>query len=92
MPRTSGAANNVAEHVADNGQISLAPEITLKRTVVKARKGDTVASVARRYRVTPDNLADWNKVKPTAVLKPGQSVVVFLAPQARVAETPDVSA
>ena len=92
VPRASGTVSNVAEHVADNGQISLAPEITLKRTVVKARKGDTVASVARRYRVTPDNVADWNKVKATAALKPGQSIVVFLAPQARVAKTPAASA
>jgi membrane-bound lytic murein transglycosylase D len=85
VPRASGMVSNVAEHVADNGQISLAPEITLKRTVVKARKGDTVASLARRYRVTTDNVADWNKVKPTAALKPGQSVVVFLAQTSPVA-------
>jgi membrane-bound lytic murein transglycosylase D len=85
VPRASGMMSNVAEHVADNGQISLAPEITLKRTVVKARKGDTVASLARRYRVTPDNVADWNKVKTTTALKPGQPMVVFLAQTSRVA-------
>ena len=85
VPRASGMMSNVAEHVADNGQISLAPEITLKRTVVKARKGDTVASLARRYRVTPDKVADWNKVKTTTALKPGQPMVVFLAQTSRVA-------
>ena len=46
--------------VADNGQLSLAPDVVLKRTTVKARKGDTVASLAQRYGVSAANVAEWN--------------------------------
>lgn len=69
---------DVTEKVADNGQLSLAPEITLKRHTVKAGKGDNVASIARKYKVTPANVAEWNKVSSTAAFKPGHAVVLFL--------------
>ena len=64
--------------MADNGQLSLAPEIVLKRTVVKAGKKDTVASIAGRYKTTPANVAQWNQVSVSAVFKNGQKVIVFL--------------
>ena len=40
---------DVPEHVADNGQLSLQPEMVLKRAVVKARKGENLARLASRY-------------------------------------------
>jgi membrane-bound lytic murein transglycosylase D len=64
--------------VADNGQLSLTPEIVLQRTWVKAGKKDTVASIASRYKTTPANVAQWNSVSASAAFKPGQKVVVFL--------------
>lgn len=69
---------DVTEKVADNGQLSLAPEITLKRHTVKAGKGESVASIARKYKVTPANVAEWNKVSSSAAFKPGHAVVLFL--------------
>jgi membrane-bound lytic murein transglycosylase D len=68
----------VGVHVADNGQISLSPEILLKRMVVKAGKKDTVATMALRYSVSVASLAEWNKTTPTATFKAGQAVVLFL--------------
>jgi membrane-bound lytic murein transglycosylase D len=70
--------------VADNGQLSLAPEVSLKRITVRAAKGDTVASIARRYKTTPANVAQWNQVASNTVFKPKQAVVVYVtAPSAR---------
>ena len=79
VPRSNGMNQDVAVKVADNGQLSLAPEVVLRRTLVKAGKGDSVASVARKYQVSADQVAQWNKVGISASFKPGQQVVVFLA-------------
>jgi membrane-bound lytic murein transglycosylase D len=79
VPRSSTMNQDVAVKVADNGQLSLAPEVVLKRTLVRAGKGETVASIARKYKVNADQVAQWNKVGTAASFKPGQQVVVFLA-------------
>jgi membrane-bound lytic murein transglycosylase D len=78
VTRASNMATDVGVHMADNGQISLTPEIVLKRTVVTAGKKDTVASMAVRYRVSVASLAEWNKTTPSAAFKAGQVVVLFL--------------
>ncbi len=84
VPRLDSIKDDVAVKVADNGQLSLAPELVLKRSTVKAGKGDSVASIARKYRVNADQVAQWNKVGIAASFKVGQQVVVFLpATQAR---------
>ncbi|MDO8286329.1 MAG: transglycosylase SLT domain-containing protein [Rhodoferax sp.] len=80
VPRSNTMSQDVTVKVADNGQLSLAPEVVLKRTLVKAGKGESVASIARKYRVNADQVAQWNKVGMSANFKPGQQVVVFLAP------------
>jgi membrane-bound lytic murein transglycosylase D len=49
-----------------------------RRVNVKARKGETVATLARRYRVSALEVADWNQVTGHASFKLGQSVVLFL--------------
>ena len=45
---------------------------------MRAGKRDTVRSIAKRYRVSADNVADWNDVKASAAFKAGQQVVVYL--------------
>ena len=69
---------DVGTKVVDNGQLSLTPEMVLRRTVIKAGKKDTVTSIASRYKTTPANVAEWNRVSASAAFKPGQKVVVFL--------------
>ena len=88
VPRSPQTEKDVALQIADHGQLSLAPEIVLRRTTVKARKGESVASIASRHGVSADNVALWNKVKPSAVFKAGQSVAVFLPPQSRATSMP----
>ncbi|MEG0149003.1 MAG: transglycosylase SLT domain-containing protein [Comamonas sp.] len=78
VPRGAHVHADVAGHVADNGQISFAPEIVTVRSTVKARKRDTLISVANRYGVSVSNLADWNDLKSTASLHAGQSLVAYL--------------
>jgi membrane-bound lytic murein transglycosylase D len=52
--------------------------VVTRRTVIKARKGDSVASIARRYRLSAAQVADWNDVGASAAFKLGQQVVVYL--------------
>ena len=51
VPRPSKQEKDVTSKVADNGQLNLAPEVTLRKRTIKARKKDSLASVAKRYRV-----------------------------------------
>lgn len=78
VPRKGTHQNDVAGHVADNGQLSLAPERVTRRTVVRAGKRDSVASIASRYRLSAAQVADWNNVGTSAVFKAGQQVVLHL--------------
>ena len=81
--RSASIDSDVTAHVADNGYLSLAPDVVLRKTVVKAGKKDNVASMARRFSVSPQVLADWNKVSTSATFKRGQSVVLYLPAKAR---------
>jgi len=84
VPRTGSAQQDVASHVADNGQLSLAPEITTRRTVVRAGKSDTVASIARRYKLSAVHVADWNNVGVATAFRAGQQVVLHLPVRGKV--------
>ena len=86
VPRTAAVRQDVSSHLADNGQLAFAPEVVTRRTTVRARKGDTVASIARRYKLAAASVADWNDVRANAAFKVGQQIVVYLPvrqPQAR---------
>ena len=87
VPRSGTSAIDVTSQVADNGQVSLAPEIVTRRTTVRARKGESVATIAKRYRLSPVSVADWNKVSASAAFKTGQSVVLFLPVTNRVSRS-----
>ncbi|MGE0329544.1 MAG: transglycosylase SLT domain-containing protein [Ramlibacter sp.] len=87
-PRTAKTEADVALHVADNGQLSLAPEVVTRRTVIKARKGDSVASIARRYRLSAAQVADWNDVGASAAFRLGQQIVVYLPVRAAAKSKP----
>ena len=76
--RTNGIDTDVSNEVADNGQLSLAPELVLRKLQVTAGKKASVASLALRYGVSVAALAEWNKVAASAAFKPGQKVTLFL--------------
>lgn len=84
VPRTAKMDSDVASHVADNAQMAFAPEVVTRRTVIKARKGETVATVAKRYGLSAASVAEWNDVGLKAAFKMGHQVVVFLPVKAKV--------
>jgi membrane-bound lytic murein transglycosylase D len=87
VPRSAQRVTDVSEQIADNATMSLAPDVPpLKRVALRAGKRDTVASVAKRYKVSAAQVALWNKVAATAKFKPGSTVVVFV-PQKRGGKT-----
>jgi membrane-bound lytic murein transglycosylase D len=79
VPRTA-KSDDVAEHIADHGRLALAPDLPpLRRVFFKAgRKGESVAAVARRYRVNAGQLAQWNGIGVGGRFKAGQRFVVML--------------
>jgi membrane-bound lytic murein transglycosylase D len=80
VPRTARHDSDVAEHIADNAVLAFAPDRPpLKRVTLRAgKKGDSVASVAKRYGVSTAQVAQWNKVGAAAKFKPGSTIVVFV--------------
>jgi membrane-bound lytic murein transglycosylase D len=84
VPRAAHTAKDVAEHIADNASLALAPDVPpVQRVVIKAaRRGETVAAVARRTHTTTTQLAAWNKLSPGGRFAPGASIVMFLQPKA----------
>jgi membrane-bound lytic murein transglycosylase D len=78
VPRSAKMQNDVTSRLADHGQLKLAPEQVTRRTTVKAGKHETVASVAKRLRLSPALVAEWNDVGVSAAFKAGQQVVVYL--------------
>lgn len=78
VPRSAKMENDVTSNVADNAQVSLAPEIVTRRTTVKARKGESVATIAKRYGLSASSVAEWNNVSASSGFKLGHQVVVFL--------------
>ena len=78
VPRSEQLNRDVEGRVADNGQLSLQPEVILRRVNVKARKGDNLARLASRYGVSPVSVAGWNKLAVNAPLKLGQTITLMM--------------
>jgi membrane-bound lytic murein transglycosylase D len=76
--RSGRRDNDVSEFVADHAQLSLQPEVVLKRTTVRARKGDSLERLASRYGVSASSVASWNKLSSTTRLKTGQRLTMML--------------
>ena len=78
---------DVSEEIADNALMVLAPDVPpARRVVLKAgKRGLSVEAVARRYRVSAAQVAQWNSVGVKSSFKAGQSVVVYV-PTARPAK------
>lgn len=53
-----------------------------KRIFYRVVSGDTAAGVATAFRVTPQELADWNTLDVRARLEPGMSLQVFVGKDA----------
>lgn len=79
VPRPEQRTQNIPEEIADNAVMSLAPDVPpMRRMIVRAGKRDSVSSLARRYRVSASQLAQWNKLSTQARLGRGQRLVVYV--------------
>ncbi len=78
VPRNGRLDRDVPAHVADNGTLSLQPEASTRRVVVKARKGDNLTRLARRHGLNPTQVANWNGMGVTSGLKAGQGITLYL--------------
>jgi membrane-bound lytic murein transglycosylase D len=81
VPRDEESLVDVPEHLAENGHLALAPDTRgFRRVTFRAhRRGDSVAAVARRYRVPVEHVAMWNHVGVDAQFRRGQNIVVMVA-------------
>jgi membrane-bound lytic murein transglycosylase D len=83
VPRNEKRQEDVSEHLADNAVMTLAPDgPSLRRVALKAGRKDSVASVARRYRVSAVQVAHWNGVSAGSSFRPGQAIIVYVAQKA----------
>ena len=78
VPRNARVLEDVDALIADTGHLSFQPEIVTRRTLVNAGRNESVASIARRFRVSAASVAEWNDVKPTHAFQRGYQVVVFV--------------
>jgi membrane-bound lytic murein transglycosylase D len=75
---------DVSSTVADNATIMLAPDAPpLRKVSLRAGRRDSVGTIAKRYRVSVTQVAQWNDVGTAATFAPGQTVVVYVAGKAR---------
>jgi membrane-bound lytic murein transglycosylase D len=79
VPRDDDHQGDVSEHMAEHAQMVLQPDgPLLRRVAYRTARGDTLAGVARRYRVAPADLAQWNKLGASAPLNAGQQLVIYV--------------
>ncbi|HEV7576434.1 MAG TPA: transglycosylase SLT domain-containing protein [Caldimonas sp.] len=84
VPRRSAMIADVSSTVADNATMMLAPDAPpLRKIALRAGRHDSVESVARRYRVSTAQVAQWNDTGTGAQFAPGQTVIVYVANKTR---------
>ncbi|AGX87693.1 transglycosylase SLT domain-containing protein [Candidatus Symbiobacter mobilis] len=81
--RSNGIRHDVSERVAENSYLALAPEVVLRKTWVRARKKESVAQLAARYKLSAASVAQWNKVSSSVTFAKGQKVLVYLPTTAK---------
>ena len=95
MPRpllTKPAADSLVPSGAQPGEprVVVVPDRRIQYTTRRAVfyevvGGETLATVAKRFRVTASELLLWNNLDPRAELQPGQVLQLFVADAARLA-------
>jgi len=80
VPRSAHRQTDVPEQIADHAMMALAPDAPPARRVAfrAGKKGESVAAVANRYRVSAAQVAQWNKVTASTHFAAGSTVVVFV--------------
>jgi membrane-bound lytic murein transglycosylase D len=80
VPRRQTIVADVSSTVADNATLMLAPDAPpLRKVTLRAGRRDSVDSIAKRYRVSASQVAQWNDVGTAATFAPGKPIVVYVA-------------
>jgi len=80
VPRAASRTADVSEHLADNATMDLAPDLPpMKKLNLRAgKRGESVAGIAKRYKVSPAQVAQWNRVTADGKFKAGSTIVVMV--------------
>jgi membrane-bound lytic murein transglycosylase D len=90
VQRAETRAVDVPEHVADNAHMALAPDVPpLRKIEIRARKGDTVLALAKRYRVGANQIASWNRIDDGTRFRKAQALVIWVPTGSKVAPEPE---
>jgi membrane-bound lytic murein transglycosylase D len=85
VPRAAAKQQDVSESIAQNGSLLMSPEAPpLRRASHKVRAGESLATIAKRYRTNPAQLAGWNK--GVNAVKTGQVLTVYVPQRTAVAK------
>jgi len=80
VPRRNTMIADVSSTVADNATLMLAPDAPpLRKVTLRAGKRDSVDSIAKRYRISATQVAQWNDVGTAATFTPGKTIIVYVA-------------
>ncbi|HWQ39081.1 MAG TPA: LysM peptidoglycan-binding domain-containing protein [Burkholderiales bacterium] len=80
VPMVEGSeASNLAD-TWDNPEFQSPEDYYGTRIVHRVRKGETLSTIARKYRVTVAALKEWNHVRGTAI-RAGQKLVIYRDPR-----------
>lgn len=50
----------------------------VRKVAYRVRQGDSLWQIANRFRVSVRDIQQWNKLKPTSYLQPGQALTLFV--------------
>ena len=90
VPRDGRRQDDVSGSVAENAKIVFVREgAGVRRVSLRVgKKGDTVPAIARRHGVSAAQVAQWNDLAPTARLRPGTTVVVYVPTKPAAKKSP----
>lgn len=72
------APQTVAAKAPEKPTRTVVAEKSNRRVTHEVRKGDTLSSIARHYKVTTNLLVAWNNLSRNSVLRPGDTLTLLL--------------
>jgi len=79
VPRTAHKEHaDIAQHVVDNASLLFTSARHTKKITITAKKKDSLASIAKRYRVSTAQIKQWNNL-PSNAVKSGQKLQIEVA-------------
>jgi membrane-bound lytic murein transglycosylase D len=61
------AAKDITPEIADNAMLAIVPEVATRQISVRVGKRDTLASIARRHKISVAQIKDWNNLRQDKV-------------------------